>query len=356
MISKLTVVNFKCFGKLEIDIKPLTLLCGVNSGGKSSAIQALLLCKETMNRENSQGTLDLMNSQYNTNLYSFEEILYQDAEEEKIQIEVEGKDFIRKYTYESEDGDNNISYKCEFSQGSEKGKIWYLGSDRQISQYQKRGNAELLELGIENEYMAFILDRGRSGKISVDKARNLEDMDNALLSTQVNEWLNYILPGSQVYAAPMGNDNLLSLYFGAEYKRHKTNVGYGVSFVLPILVSGLLAKAGDILVIENPELHLHPKAQSDLMFFLTRIASTGVQVVVETHSDHAINGVRKSIVNPDCTLRADETAIYFFESNNDLHCIQIDAGAQLSDWPDDFMEQEEKDLQYIRMMRKAHDN
>ena len=58
MISKLTVVNFKCFGKLEIDIKPLTLLCGVNSGGKSSAIQALLLCKETMNRENSQGTLD----------------------------------------------------------------------------------------------------------------------------------------------------------------------------------------------------------------------------------------------------------------------------------------------------------
>ena len=78
-----------------------------------------------MNRENSQGTLDLMNSQYNTNLYSFEEILYQDAEEEKIQIEVEGKDFIRKYTYESEDGDNNISYKCEFSQGSEKGKIWY---------------------------------------------------------------------------------------------------------------------------------------------------------------------------------------------------------------------------------------
>ena len=61
-------------------------------------------------------------------------------------------------------------------------------------------------------------------------------------------------------------------------------------------------------------------------------------------------------MNPDCTLRADETAIYFFESNNDLHCIQIDAGAQLSDWPDDFMEQEEKDLQYIRMMRKAHDN
>ena len=125
MISKLAVVNFKCFGELELDIKPLTLLCGVNSGGKSSVIQALLLCKETMNRENSQGTLDLMNSQYNTNLYSFEEILYQDAEEEKIQIEVEGKDFIRKYTYESEDGDNNISYKCEFSQGSEKGKIWY---------------------------------------------------------------------------------------------------------------------------------------------------------------------------------------------------------------------------------------
>lgn len=356
MIRKLAIENFKCFGKLQLDMKPLTLLCGVNSGGKSSVIQALLLCKETMNRENPQGTLDLMNSQYNINLYSFEEILYQDAEEERIQIEVEGENFVRKYTYQSEDGDNNISYNLEHSDGEENVKIWYLGSDRQISQYQKRGNTELLELGRQNQYIAFILDRGRSGKISVDKDRNLKDMDNTLLSTQVNEWLNYILPGSQVYAAPMGNDNLLALYFGAEHKRHKTNVGYGVSFVLPILVSGLLAKSGDILAIENPELHLHPKAQSDLMIFFNRIATTGVQIIIETHSDHAINGVRKSIVSPDCALNADQTAIYFFSSNNDLNCIQIDAEAQLSEWPDDFMEQEEKDLQYIRMMRKVHDN
>ena len=57
------------FGELELDIKPLTFIMRELILGEISAIQALLLCKETMNRENSQGTLDLMNSQYNTNLY-----------------------------------------------------------------------------------------------------------------------------------------------------------------------------------------------------------------------------------------------------------------------------------------------
>lgn len=71
------------FRRIRIRYKTAYFISGVNSGGKSSVIQALLLCKETMNRENSQGTLDLMNSQYNTNLYSFEEILYQDAERRK---------------------------------------------------------------------------------------------------------------------------------------------------------------------------------------------------------------------------------------------------------------------------------
>lgn len=51
-----------------------------------------------------------------------------------------------------------------------------------------------------------------------------------------------------------------------------------------------------MLIIENPELHLHPKAQSELALFLSTVAHAGVQVVIETHSDHIVNGVRKSVL------------------------------------------------------------
>lgn len=240
MIDRLKVHNFKCFENMEIECHPLTVLCGVNSCGKSSVIQAILMAEEA---RWSGGTIDLMNMADGPDLYSFDEILYDNAEDEMIDISLTADNRDISLSFFSEENDNNISYKlseedCSFARRL--GRIWYLGSDRTISQYQKRGNRKLITLGNENEYLGFILEKGRSGKISVDKERNLKDAENTLLMTQVNEWLDYILPGNQVMAATQGNDNLVSMRFGKEYKLHKTNVGYGVSFVLPILVSGLM--------------------------------------------------------------------------------------------------------------------
>lgn len=358
MIKKLTVDNFKCFHHMELELKPVTVLCGMNSGGKSSVIQALLLARESEETGEKQGNLDLMNSKYNVNLYSFDEILYEDAEEEIFHIAIQTQGCEEKvYEYRSEEGDNNLKYQRRKGepQKEDKTKIWYLSSDRTISPYQRRGNAEALELGADNEYMGFILEKGRSGKIVSDKNKNCRDMDNVLFTTQVNEWLDFILPGNQVMAAALGNDNLISLRFGKEQKLHKTNVGYGVSFVLPILVGGLLAAKGDILIVENPELHLHPKAQSDLMLFLSTMAIAGVQIVIETHSDHIINGIRKAVVSRECRLQAEDAAIYFFGKHKTYHFIRMDSAAELSEWPEDFMEQEENDLYYIRRMRKLND-
>lgn len=356
MISKLELQNFKCFNKLEIDCKPFTVLCGINSCGKSSVIQAILLAEEAWE---SNGNFDLMNMKYGTDLYSFDEILYDDAEDEEIFVRLRVNDNDIHFTFYSEENDNNVSYKRD-ALGADKvndwGKVWYLGSDRAISQVQKRGNVAKLELGKENEYLGFILEKGRSNKISVDKRRNCKDMENVLLMTQVNEWLDYILPGNQVMAATTGNDNLISMRFGKEQKLHKTNVGYGISFILPILVSGLLADKGDLVIIENPELHLHPKAQSALMYFLARLVSTGVQVIIETHSDHIVNGLRKAVVDCECELEPSETAIYFFNSSCEIKRITIDADAELSEWPEDFMEQEEMDLYFIRKKRMINGN
>lgn len=359
MLEKLKIKNFKCFSELQLELRPFTMLCGVNSGGKSSVIQAILMAQETIEGSSANGMIDLMNSRYNMELYSFQEILYEDAEEERISIELRDEDAYATFEYSSVEGDNNLQYRLEsgeLEKFRKKRKIWYLGSDRTISQYQKRGNAERLELGKENEYIAYILERGRSAKIETDSLRNYRDDENQLFATQVNGWLDYILPGNQVMAATTGAENIVSLTFGKEYRYHRTNVGYGIGFVLPIIVGGLLAAKGDILIIENPELHLHPKAQSNMALFLATVAYAGVQVIVETHSDHIVHGLQKAVVDSECGIKAEQVGIYYFDSESAEHMLTMDDDAQLSDWPEDFMEQVEKDLYALRKMRLANGN
>ena len=72
-------------------------------------------------------------------------------------------------------------------------------------------------------------------------------------------------------------------------------MGFGVTYSLPIILSGLIAKEKGLLIVENPEAHLHPAGQSRMGVFLAWLAGKGVQVLVETHSDHIINGIRRAI-------------------------------------------------------------
>lgn len=94
--------------------------------------------------------------------------------------------------------------------------------------------------------------------------------------------------------------------------RHK-NIGTGVTYIAEVIISAFSCKAGDILIIENPEIHLHPSAQSKFVDFLTFIASCGVQIIVETHSDHIYNGIRKDIHQD--LIDAEDVRIYFFKQN-----------------------------------------
>jgi predicted ATPase len=89
------------------------------------------------------------------------------------------------------------------------------------------------------------------------------------------------------------------------------HMGSGVSFAIGVLVSCLSANLDDIVVIENPEIHLHPKAQSDLTEFLCFVANAGIQVILETHSDHVFNGIRKAIVKKE--IANTDVAVHFFQ-------------------------------------------
>jgi predicted ATPase len=93
------------------------------------------------------------------------------------------------------------------------------------------------------------------------------------------------------------------------------NVGFGISYSLSVIVALISALPDSLVIIENPEAHLHPRGQSKLAELITLAAKCGVQVIIETHSDHIFNGIRKSIAEKK--INNDIVKIHYFELNED---------------------------------------
>lgn len=194
--------------------------------------------------------------------------------------------------------------------------------------------------------------------------------DKLTLIDQVNAWLQVVSPGAQVRIEKRevsGSERFIeSVAFGRSGHEHEfkpQNVGFGISYVLPVLVSLLTSVPEDIVIIENPEAYLHPRGQAEMGNLIARAAAYGVQVFVETHSDHVINGIRvavkKGIVKPE------DVNIAFFERKGhaiiaedgakrkeyyaDVRNIKIDNNGSLSEYPEDFMD--EWNNQLMRLMR-----
>jgi predicted ATPase len=112
----------------------------------------------------------------------------------------------------------------------------------------------------------------------------------------------------------------------------------------------LLAKPGQVLIIDSPEAHLHPLGQSRIGRFLAQMAATGVQIILETHSDHVLNGIRLAV--RDSLIKPDQVMIHFFNRASEIQSVDfprvvspaIDTQGNLSEWPDGFFDQSDKDL------------
>ena len=357
MISRILIKDFKCFKNQIVNFENISLLVGPNSGGKSSVIQALLLF--IMSFDNTcinDMSLDIISNKYGINLYSFLEVLYHEADYEKFTVSLyfDNSSSISTIEYTPTDDNNVVSLKIQGTENKSLIDLIYLGADRSIAREQKSGNIHNIKLGDSNEYLGYIIEKGQKNLVPIEKKRNHWDFnDTNLLDIQINNWLNYILPGNKVTAKNSGSDNYISVLFGDKATLHHTNVGYGISFVLPIIVAGLIAKKNTVLVIENPELHLHPKAQSCIAAFLATVAKSGVQVIIETHSDHIINGFRKAVLNPNIGIKNTDLNINFFNITDKciVEEVKLNDNVEINHWPDGFMDQEEKDLFEIRSMR-----
>ena len=128
------------------------------------------------------------------------------------------------------------------------------------------------------------------------------------------------------------------------------NVGYGVSYVLPIVIAVLSSSPGSLILIENPEAHIHPRAQAELMKLLMKAAKAGIQIIIETHSDHIVNGALVAIVNDPEYLQL--VKAYYFERDERLHIskpckLEILADGRISNPPVGFFDQIDIDMRTI---------
>ena len=107
---------------------------------------------------------------------------------------------------------------------------------------------------------------------------------------------------------------------------------------------------------KTPEAHLHPAGQSAIGGFLAQVAADGVQVFIETHSDHVLNGIRVSVAEGTATLREEQTVIYFFRGGNDageaVQLMELRRTGQLTDWPSGFFDQTQIDLAALAAHRR----
>ena len=117
------------------------------------------------------------------------------------------------------------------------------------------------------------------------------------------------------------------------------DVGVGTSQLLPILIQGLAAAPGSTLLLEQPEAHLHPKAQAELADFLIEVSRRGLSVIVETHSEHLITRLQRRIAEE--TLDSKDLALYYVTPSPEgsaLERVHVNEYGQYPEAPEGFFE------------------
>lgn len=392
MLTKLELDSFKCFRKLVLPLAPLTLLSGRNASGKSTVIQSLVLLHQTAieaewSRElRLNGSLlalgtsgDLIDKV--TGRRSFGIGIATDRSQlawtfhsperramrvpvESLRWSVEGGPPRIYEAAENDPAQQPLRHllPVEWSQDSEevarlaailKG-LQYIGAERiGPREIYPLTDASRRDIGARGQNAPALLHWFGDERIT---GPLVQPSVPPTLRRQVEAWMRIFFPGCGLDVQPVPNANQVSLGLRTDeestYHRPQ-HVGFGLTHVLPIITAALAALPPQILLVENPEVHLHPAGQSLMGRFLAQMAAAGIQVIMETHSDHVLNGVRRAVRNRD--LAAASVAIHFFnersriaaEGLSQVVSPRIDREGNLDHWPEGFFDQLDKDMDYF---------
>ena len=206
------------------------------------------------------------------------------------------------------------------------------------------------DLGARGEYTWNFLNDHQNERLAADDPRRQRASGRRVIDV-VDHWLQDVSPGAHLQLEAVSAADAVIAGFAFERpgdvtsQRHRaTNVGFGLSYVLPVVLA-LLSEPGTLCLIENPEAHLHPRGQTKLAELAVRAAAAGVQVFAETHSDHFLDGVRLAI--HDGLIPPADVTIHYFERADGRAVVSspiIDADGRLSRWPAGFFDQHEENL------------
>ncbi len=399
-IVKLSVSGYKSIYKEQfIDIAPLTLLAGANSSGKSSLLQPLLLLKQTLEARYNPVPLllegshvkitstDQLFSQLGTDEFSIA-IKMDDGETVKIVYKQSYNDelYIEKFIYRHPNlHDYEISpsmshqqilaiLPSELKALEKEGYRWIV--EREACSLniilQKDGRVKLESLlsprflterhlesiihlpGLrgnpERHYLTnAVYNKNKvTGSFENYVARIIRDWeDNRLkqLGLALEKLgLTWKVEAKQVDATRVElRVGRLTQRQGASDLVSIADVGFGVSQTLPVIVALLVAAPGQIVYIEQPEIHLHPKAQYKMAELLADAANRGVKLVIETHSSLLLRGVQTLVTQG--YLAPNLVKLHWFTRDNEgatvVNAADLDEnGAFGEEWPEDFGEVE----------------
>ena len=360
MISKIEIKNYKAFDNEvnTLELRPVTLLIGKNSSGKSSLCKLLPMLENATSGnlntplllDNNGITLgsrfeDLFHNGTTTDLtfrVYYDEGIYVGA----TYLMLEGKLLV--YQYEVSDGvssnvflydDRKLSESTSFNGMIQTEIFQKLGLD--VSQF--KFNIDYLgPMRIESKRT---IDFGGYRKIDY-VGKQGENTYSVLLNSylqedglfkEVSKWMNDNMEGQELafkQTAP-GTYALIVIRDGAEV--NIADVGYGLGQVLPIITQSFMAKGGDVVVIEQPVLHLHPAAHANVAYRLAESAkTTGRKYLIETHSENFLLGLRKLVSDPQSDFNVDDVIIYYVNHDGEaayLEPITVDENGELSSWP-----------------------
>lgn len=284
MILQLKLNNFKGIEEETLDLKPLTLLTGLNSTGKSTCFQAILAGLYYNNGANANNML----ASYD---FSFTSNRNKNVNAKRISIEANRK-FGKHFCVELFDDDSFIANTDEPIDLED--KVYYLSANRLAYNTDMEAVSPKYKIGLQGEYIFGTFEMEKSSPLDTSL---IKDKNSETLSAQLNWWLTYILGIKFEMQTEKVTSNRVKVIYKSNDLPNLSpqQLGVGVSYLAKILIMCLRAKKENVLMIENPEIHLHPAAQSRLGEFFVFISNAGIQLLIETHCENLINKIQYEI-------------------------------------------------------------
>lgn len=387
MIDQLTLTNFKAFQHVDLELGPLTLLTGLNSSGKSSVLQALGLLQQSYEAGDFDNVRDLVKDTgsgvvtafdggflLNSELVSLgtgQDVLHEDftGDEPAITLAVNEGAYRYSWTVAYEAEQNMLPLTgVDIPLTSEGGTppagaaalvpayftagFQYLHADRiSPAEFYPRDHHAVIGrgfLGVRGEHTVNFLRHHAREEVPDGPLRH-PHAESARLLDQAAAWMGELCPGVDIQAAAIDGTDSVRLSYGFDgpqgTRRRPTNVGFGLTYALPIVVACLTARRGSLVLLENPEAHLHPRGQTRMAALVAAAAAQGAQLVVETHSDHVLNGVRLAVKRR--VLAPDGAVLHYFRggtTSSQVASPRVDRDGMLDQWPEGFFDELENTL------------